>query len=363
MKANKTNKKRLPMSQDKLTTAVKKLTNALHADLETDYLKKKANLSQVAFETIARNLETWERCYIKNITGEFEIHTNNTLRLLDDFIFDPSQRSDDLTRLVNSVIHYPMEKITSQVKQLSKKQELEYKTIIRLLKNTKSSLLNIVFQYLTTFDELILEELYNREIEKLELNYLLKNQSLQILNPKKYKSFLQMINTGVMAFYFDLKSHTNLESPHFNIINKYFDTLLLKIKTLSQKYLIEFEKGQDTIACNPFLYPSHIFANLEAFQQFKESENKAHTAEDIGFLFRHFSEKSKPVRIVAKETPFRKWYNEQTNDTIKLNTPIKTWDNIKGQHKKGQMISDRLSETSNRMSSVETTKQYGIHYR
>ena len=199
--------------------------------------------------------------------------------------------------------------MTGQIKQISKKQEIDYKSIICLIKNTKKSLLKIVFQHLTEFDELILEQLYFQEIEKLQLNYILQNKSFQILNPNKYKSYLEMINTSIIAFYTDFRSFKVFESPNLKIIEKFFDTLLQKTERISQNYLIEFEKTGQNSLTTPLSFPNHIFPNLEAYQLFKKSKEKTTTAEDIGFLFRIFSEKASNPLIITTETPFRNWYN------------------------------------------------------
>lgn len=357
MKIDYTNPVNFKLSAEALKKTISDLSSVLKVDLEKDYIKNDVLIKKKLHLIDDNELTPFDKMYLSGISHEFEKHTSNTLHHLQNHLFEPEQRNQDLKRLIKAVHNYPLDKVNRQIKQVSKKQELDHKTIIRLIKNTKKSLLKIVFKHVATFEELILEQLYGEELETLQLEYTIQNKSFQILNPSKYKSYLELINNSIIAFYTDFSIYGELKNPYFKIIEKFFDTLLLKTESLATKHLLEFEKIQKESTKSLFSFPTHIFANLEAYQYFKESEDKASTAEDIGFLFRVFSEKATTPLIIAKETAFRNWYNAKTSSKIKLNKAIKTFDRIGGKNNKAHMIPESCSLNALPTSRLKTTNQ------
>ena len=95
-----------------------------------------------------------------------------------------------------------------------------------------------------------------------------------------------------------------------------------------------------------------------AYDLFQKLASKATNQEEIGFYFRQMSEKETPKLIVAKETAFRTWFNEESGNKIELKNPIKTWDRIKGQPQK-YLFYDLMKEKN----SVKTTIEQHIRYK
>ena len=81
-------------------------------------------------------------------------------------------------------------------------------------------------------------------------------------------------------------------------------------------------------------FPTHIFKDYNAYEFFQKLALQATNQEEIGFYFRQMSEKETPKLILAKETAFRTWFNEESGNKIELKNPIKTLDRIKGVSKK-----------------------------
>lgn len=75
-------------------------------------------------------------------------------------------------------------------------------------------------------------------------------------------------------------------------------------------------------------YPKYIFLNQQAFQLFNLLLKYCSSHSTISFVYRMMAEKENPPLIVAKDSPFRTWFNEQTY-SLKLETHTKTYENAK----------------------------------
>ena len=332
---NKTEKKeQYLITGDELKDAYLKLAAVLETHILEERKKTFKNF-KIEFPDILLDKELE---YLYKIQQKCSTYTKNTSKTLEEFIYGTTQRNKDLADLGTLIMQYPERKIINQMKSYAKNQKVESTTITKLIQRIKTSMLNIVMEHITEHDEKLLNQLMERELEHLKLNYYLKNESLRILTPHKYKNFLQIVHKGIQAFYADFRNYPLLENPYLEIINNHFDRILLKIESLSTKYLIEFEKITHADETPLLSFPNHIFKNYEAFMHYKSSEKKATTPEDIGFLFRHFSEKSYPPQIITTETVFRAWHNNQLNSNIKLKAPIKTYASIGAKEKKILML-------------------------
>ena len=207
----------------------------------------------------------------------------------------------------------------------------------------------------TKFDELLLEKLCEKEVAKLNVAYFMKNEALQILNPNKYSDYVELVRKGISAFYYDLKAFVDSESEYFKLIEKYFLKIVSKMEALELQcnqqqvsYTLLTAPIETTAVNNPIEtttveitsvemtpietthLPTHIFKNVQAFNFFCVLAKGASNQEEIGFYYRQMSEKENPKQIVAKETVFRTWFNEESKQQIELKNPIKTFDRIKG---------------------------------
>lgn len=94
-----------------------------------------------------------------------------------------------------------------------------------------------------------------------------------------------------------------------------------KKATSQQEKLVKAESSDE--------YPKHIFSDREAYQIFCNFVAHATKIIQIAFVFRHMSQIENPPLILVKDTPFRNWYNAQTQFSIKLDNTTATYPNSK----------------------------------
>ena len=236
------------------------------------------------------------------------------------------------------VNEYNLDKIINQVKQYAVEAKLDSTTAVTLIQNTKMGLIKFILYHKFYCNTKKLVDIANQEIMLLNLEYHLKDESLRVLSPQKYTNFLTMIRKGIEAYYLDIKAHPIIGNKFKISIQLFFNALLERINEISAQYATELETKPKLLEIQQTAFPSHIFSNANSYENYKQMENKTKTAEDIGFLFRHLSEKQNPPAIITTETKFRKWYNDQPDLKIILKTPIKTYNAIGGKDKKANIL-------------------------
>lgn len=305
---------------------------------DLSYKNRKTSPTQRLVTTLDA-LEEWQQYYVDTLINKFseqlnlfpkygrlnECHCSNNLK-------------KEFYNCIYTINQYNPDKIINQVKQYAREAKLDSTTAVTLIQNTKIGLIKIILSHKFYCNTTEIADIANQEINLLNLEYHLKNESLRVLSPQKYTNFLTMIRKGIEAYYLDIKAYPIIGNKFTSSIQLFFNALLERIQEISIQYATEIEVKPKLLEIQQTVFPSHIFSNAKAHENYKQMENKAKTAEDIGFLFRHLSEKQNPPTIITTETKFRKWYNNQPDLKIILKTPIKTYNAIGGKDKKANIL-------------------------
>lgn len=263
---------------------------------------------------------------LNQISKAIEEYALKTPKNLESYVSSIERRTKEYHEMMDKIKSYPLKSITNQIKIEALEKGIDEKNITKFIKKVNKSVINIATKFSMDVEEKAIEKIYENELEKINTDYLFHNRSLQILNPNKYKFYRELIKKALLAYRQDFKAFINKENICSKAIEKLFAKLMDKMEILDQQYNAQITTANQT----PFVenksinFPTHIFKNQEAFQFFTEYANKTTKSEDIGFAFRQMSEKESPQLIVAKETVFRNWFNEDSVHELELNSAIKT---------------------------------------
>jgi hypothetical protein len=264
-------------------------------------------------------------------------------------------RSNQLNEMLFKIKTYPIKSITNQLKKEAEEQGIENTKIKTFVNELTNSLVNLVVQYTFEFEEYLIDKLCEKEMDRIGVDYVAENEGLRRINSQKHEEYIKLLYKGIKAFYYDFKAFVNTESTFFNVIERFFLKLMNKIEALKDNCSETLESKNTTNAVKINIqedkFPTHIFKDNGAFHFFEQLATHAKNQEEIGFYFRQMSEKENPKCIVAKETVFRNWFNEESGHKIELKNPIKTYDRIKGisqKHNFYSLIKDKsIKKTTN----------------
>ena len=315
-----------PISFDTISKRISELTYNLSASVK-EVLNAETNKVKIKTGTIYANQFAAE---IQEIQSAYKKHVNKAPLNLEDYLAKLKTRAEELNEMVYKIKTYPIKSITSQLKKEAEEQGIENAKIKTFIKEVTNSLVNLVVEYTIQFEEYVLEQLCEKEMNRIRLDFFTDNIALKLINNQKQERYITLLYKGIKAFYHDFKAFANSESPYFIIIEKFFLKLIDKIEKIARpnptNTMQSVNQKKD--------FPTHIFKNFEAYQLFEELANQVTNQEEIGFYFRQMSEKEKPGLIIAKEKVFRTWFNEEAEHKIELKNQIKTFDRIKGISKK-----------------------------
>jgi hypothetical protein len=315
-----------PISFDAISKRISELTLSLGASIK-EVLNAETNKLKIKTGTIFANQFEAE---IKEIQVTYKKHLKKTPHNLEDFLVKLNTRANELNEMVYKIKTYPIKSITNQLKKEAEEQGIEHTKIKTFVNEITNSLLNLVVEYTIQFEEYIMDQLCQKEMERINIDFFTDNIALKIISSQKQQHYIALLYKGIKAYYHDFKAHVNTESSFFKLIEKFFLKLIVKIERIGSNKKPEItQKGNQK---NDF--PSHIFKNFDSFQLFEELAKNATNQEEIGFYFRQMSEKENPQLIVAKEITFRTWFNVESEHEIELNNQIKTFDRIMGLSKK-----------------------------
>lgn len=347
-KQNKSNNKDA-MQFDLISARIQELTKNLATSVQGIINEEKKKI-KIKTGTIVVGQFTAE---IQEIQNTFKNHLNKTPLNLETYLSSLNKRAQDLNEMLFKIKTYPIKSITNQLKIEAEEQGIENTKIKTFIKEITNSVVNLVAEYTIDFEEFIIDQFYEREIVRMRTDLLLDNHPLRLINQHKYEGYLMLLCKGIKAFFQDFKLFVNTDSPYFQLIETFFKKLILKIEKLvcessSKANSVENQHLKKDTAN----FPTHIFKDYDAYELFQKLASKATNQEEIGFYFRQMSEKETPKLIVAKETAFRTWFNEESGNKIELKNPIKTWDRIKGQPQK-YLFYDLMKEKNSVKTTIE----------
>lgn len=329
-------KTKIPNENDRLpfveiTKRISDLCYALETDLNavvTDQLKK--NKGKFRSDKTKALVNEYKK-QIVDIKENFKLHLESAPLELEKYINSINKRANDFNEMMFNIQTYSIKNIKKQLHQYAKREQIEAHLANEFINEIANAMKNLVIKYVITFDEFVLEKLCEKEVINLNMEYFIKNKALQIINPHKYAGYLKLVYIGIKAFYHDFKFFVNSESEYFRYIEKFFLKIISKMEALETQYdMTEGKYNEEALPLKTESFPTHIFKNKQAFDFFCTLATHAKNQEEIGFYFRQMSEKENPKQIVAKETVFRAWFNEESKQPLELKNPIKTLDRIKG---------------------------------
>lgn len=302
-------------SFDKITSIVKKIVTGT------------SNIKPFEFNFEFSYLNSDEfRTNIKEISKALEEFALKTPKNLESYVDSLERRTKEYHEMMDKIKSYPLKSITNQIKKEAKQKGVDDKKIKKFLKEVNRAVINVVITFSKDFEEQAIQKICKNELEKINVDYFLQNPGLQILDTNKYKIYKELIKRAFLAYSQDFKAYINKENTCFKVIEKLFAMLMDKMEIIDQQYNSIATATTQTPAINKNKgeYPTHIFKNWNAFQLFTEYANCTTKSEDIGFAFRQMSEKESLQLIVAKETVFRDWFNNNSSHELELKSPIKT---------------------------------------
>jgi hypothetical protein len=268
---------------------------------------------------------------IQEIQNTYKNHQKKAPLNLESYLSSLNTRAQDLNEMLFKIKTYPIKSITNQLKKEAEEQGIENTKIKTFVNELTNSLVNLVVQYTIEFEEYVIDQLCEKEMNRIGMDFFTDNIALKLINHQKYERYKTLLHKGIKAFYYDFKAFVNSESPFFKIIENFFIKLINKIEALNQNCNTQtppvMEKSTEN---NSKEFPTHIFKDETSYQIFEQLAKRAANQEEIGFYFRQMSEKETPKLILTKEKVFRTWFNEESDHKIELKNPIKTFDRIKG---------------------------------
>lgn len=265
---------------------------------------------------------------IMQITHELKELYKEDEQNLDRYVASFESKIKRYSKLYGSLMEYPLHIIGEQLRLNLEEFKIAPHLVLELVLNLKDMLMSVILHHIISYDQIVFDELCEREIAKINVKYFVTNTSLRVLKPEKYLNYLQIVQQGISAFYQDFQSYAILDSHCYALVNSFFDFVVNKIELACDECKQCFAKSSEFGAQKLKTYPVHIFSNVEAFKMFNEIDSRATKPEEIGFLFRYMSEQEKPAKIISTETVFRKWYNDSDETKFNLKNPIKTYDRI-----------------------------------
>lgn len=269
------------------------------------------------------------------IRKEIESHYEQVPLEFGDYIATVETRWQDFNLVLNKINKYPLKNITKQIKQICREKNIEDTNITQLIQEINNAIIRIIIKNTISYEELIYDALYESELEKINLGYYVNNESLKILQPNNYNEYRRIIYLAIKAYHRDMITFINNDSENKKCLDGFFLKMLNSIETL-EMVQNKMSEDRDSQQLKPVSaeYPSHIFKNFFAYNMFDDLVKSSKKQEEIGFYFRYMSEKESPKLVVASETNFRRWFNEETQYKIELRNPIKTYNCIKGTESK-----------------------------
>jgi hypothetical protein len=327
----KKSKQTYDVSFDLISNRIDYLVSALTKNVEQLISDEKKKV-KIKAGTIYAGQFTAE---IQEIKNTYKNHLKNAPLNLESYLSSLNTRAQDLNDMLFKIKTYPIKSITNQLKKEAEEQGIENSKIKTLVKEISNSIVNLVLEYTIQFEEYLIDQLCENEIDRMGIDFFTENLALRLINHQKYERYLALLYKGIKAFYYDFKAFVNTDSPYFQLIETFFKKIILKIDELVCK-----SSSENTSIDNQHIkkdatnFPMHIFKDYNAYEFFQKLALQATNQEEIGFYFRQMSEKENPKLIIAKETAFRTWFNEESGNKIELKNPIKTLDRIKGVSKK-----------------------------
>ncbi len=315
------------ISFDLISNKISELTKSLSINIEHLLYEEKKKV-KIKTGTIYVGQFTAE---IQEIQKTYKNHLNKAPLNLESYLSSLNTRAQDLNDMLFKIKTYPIKSITNQLKKEAEEQGIENTKIKTFVNELSNSIVNLVLEYTIKFEEYAIDQLCDKEINRMGLDFYTENIALKFINQQKHERYLTLLYKGIKAFCSDFKVFTNINSPYLELIDAFFNKLILKIERLvcskdSETILIINQK----IKSNTITFPTHIFKDYSAYQLFQKAASYTKNQEEIGFYFRQMSEKENPKLIIAKETVFRNWFNQESGHEMELKNPIKTFDRIKG---------------------------------
>lgn len=319
------------VSFDLISKKVEELVKNLQVNVEQIINSEKKKV-KIKAGTIYAGQFTAE---INEIQNTYKNHLKKAPLHLESYLSSLNTRAQDLNDMLFNIKIYPIKSITNQLKKEAEEQGIENNKIKTLVKEMSNSIVNLVLEYTIQFEEYLIDQLCENEIDRMGIDFFTENLALRLINHQKYERYLTLLYKGIKAFYYDFKAFVNTDSPYFQLIERFFKKIILKIDELVCK-----SSSNNTSIDNQHIkkdttnFPMHIFKDYNAYEFFQKLALQATNQEEIGFYFRQMSEKETHKLIIAKETAFRTWFNEESTHKLELKNPIKTFDRIKGVSKK-----------------------------
>ena len=347
-KQNKANNKD-KISFDLISNRIDYLVSTLTKSVEQLIFEEKKKV-KIKAGTIYAGQFTAE---INEIQNTYKNYLKKAPLNLESYLSSLNTRAQDLNDMLFKIKTYPIKSITNQLKKEAEAQGIENTKIKTFIKELSNSIVNLVLEYTIEFEEYVIDQLCEKEMNRIGMDFFTDNIALKLINNQKHERYTTLLYKGIKAFYYDFKAFVNTDSPYFQLLETFFKKLILKIEKLvdsndSGNIPITKQKTRN----NTNIFPTHIFKDYDAYDLFQKLASKATNQEEIGFYFRQMSEKETPKLIVAKETAFRTWFNEESGNKIELKNPIKTWDRIKKQPQK-YLFYDLMKEKNSVNTTIE----------
>jgi hypothetical protein len=327
----KKSKQTYDVSFDLISKKVEELTKNLQVNVE-QIINSETKKVKIKAGTIYAGQFTAE---IQEIKNTYKNHLKKAPLNLESYLSSLNTRAQDLNDMLFKIKTYPIKSITNQLKIEAEEQGIENSKIKTLVKEISNSIVNLVLEYTIQFEEYLIDQLCENEIDRMGIDFFTENIALKLINHQKHERYIALLYKGIKAFYYDFKAFVNTDSPYFQLIESFFKKIILKIEELVCKSSSENTSiDNQHIKKDTTSFPMHVFKDYNAYEFFQKLALQATNQEEIGFYFRQMSEKEPHKLIIAKETAFRTWFNEESGNKIELKNPIKTLDRIKGVSKK-----------------------------
>lgn len=269
---------------------------------------------------------------IKRMARALKKCTENTPTTSAQFTDTITSRLENFLFVVQEIEEYPIEKIAVSLEQMLQNQNIETHSVKSFLKKFKKAMINIMIKHYMSHQEVAFDLIIEEELKTLKVDYIIHNKALQFLEPQKYKQYISSLNLGFTALYHDMKAFTDFSNPFFEAADQLFQNIIAKLNQAAGIDTPEIVAPTNNFtATESKNYPAHIFRSAQDYQLFNDIMQHHPKADEIGFIFRTMSETENPPTIVVRETPFRNWFNHESNYSIELNNPMKTLSRIKDQ--------------------------------
>lgn len=233
----------------------------------------------------------------------------------------------EITTLFNDSI---FKRVRKQLQMEFKIMHIDKSLAKDFINKLSKSLQNVLISHLISFEENVINEVIERELNSTFLDCAINSPIINLLVKRKLEKYRNKLKKSIQAIYLEFEMQKS-EDNCFNAIVSEFIKRLLKridqgIHARNQMEVSQSLQRSEQISSS-ISYPKDIFKNEAAFLIFQKYIQNTTKADDYAFIYRIMSE-DKQKYMVCQPKKFIDWIHESYNPNVSLANALKPLYNI-----------------------------------